>query len=133
MADRDEYATIVIEREGGIGTFLIGALIGAGAALLLAPRTGTETRTELRAGINRLRDRAEDGIRSLQENVTERYDEVRTEVTGRVSAARDAIDSGRHTAGERVRDAGARVRAGYDAARHPRDAETTGGVGETEL
>ncbi|HEU5207923.1 MAG TPA: YtxH domain-containing protein [Longimicrobiales bacterium] len=133
MADRDEYATIVIERDAGIGSFLLGALIGAGAALLLAPRAGAETRTELRAGLNRLRDRAEDGFRSLQENVSERYDDVRTEVSGRVGAARDAFDRGRETASEHVRDAGARARAGYEAARQPRDAGTTGGVGETEL
>lgn len=133
MADRDEYATIVIEREAGVGSFLLGALIGAGAALLLAPRAGTETRTELRAGLNRLRDRAEDGLRSLQENVSERYDEVRSEVGDRVNAARDAFESGRHTAEERVRDARERARAGYEAARQPRDAGNMGGVGETEL
>ncbi len=132
MSDRDEYATIVIEREGGIGTFLIGALLGAGAALLLAPRSGHETRTELRAGMNRLRDRAEDGMRELQESVSGRYDEVRTEVGGRVRTARDAFDSGRRAASERIRETGAGARAGYEAARRPRDGDT-GGVGETEL
>ncbi|MGH7443996.1 MAG: YtxH domain-containing protein [Longimicrobiales bacterium] len=132
MADRDEYATIVIEREGGIGTFLIGALIGAGAALLLAPRSGEQTRSELRAGMNRLRDRAEDGMRDLQENVTGRYEEVRSDVTDRVSAAREAFDTGRRSASERARDTGAAVRAGYEAARRPRDVDS-GGVGENEL
>lgn len=132
MADRDEYATIVIEREGGIGTFLIGALIGVGAALLFAPRSGEQTRSELRAGMNRLRERAEDGMRELQENVTDRYDEVRSDVTDRVSAAREAFDTGRRQASERARATGAGVRAGYEAARRPQDADT-GGVGENEL
>jgi len=133
MADRDDYATIVIERDAGVGSFLFGALIGAGVALLLAPRAGAETRTELRAGLNRLRDRAEDGIRTLQENVSERYDDVRSEVGERVGAAREAIETGRHTAEDRVREARARARAGYEAARQPRDAGTSGGVGESEL
>ena len=133
MADRDEYATIVIEREAGVGSFLLGALIGAGAALLLAPRAGTETRTELRAGLNRLRDRAEDGLRSLQENVSERYDEVRSEVGDRVIAARDACESGRHTAEDRVREARERARAGYEARHHRAGSTGADGVGETEL
>ncbi|NLG63220.1 MAG: YtxH domain-containing protein [Candidatus Cloacimonetes bacterium] len=133
MADRDEYATIVIEREAGIGSFLVGALIGVAAGLLLAPRSGEETRSELRAGLNRLRERAEEELRSLQENVSERYGEVRHEVTDRVGAAREAFERGRETATERVREVSARARAGYEAARHPRDAGTSGGVGEGEL
>lgn len=132
MADRDEYATIVIEREGGIGTFLIGALIGAGAALLFAPRSGVETRSEIRAGMNRLRDRAEDGMRGLQENVSGRYEEARSEVRGRVHAAREAFDSGRRAASERIRETGSGARAGYEAARQPLETDT-GGVGENEL
>jgi gas vesicle protein len=132
MSDRDEYATIVIEREGGVGTFFIGALIGAAAALLFAPRSGEETRTELRAGMNRLRDRAEDGIRELQNNVTGRYEDVRSDVSGRVHAARDAFESGRRAATDRARETGAGVRAGYDAARRPADNDS-GGVGEAEL
>lgn len=132
MADRDEYATVVIEREGGVGSFLLGVLLGAGAALLFAPRAGEQTRSEIRAGMTRLRDRASEGVRDLQDTVSGRYQEVRTEMSGRMTAARDAIDTGRRTTTERVRETGAAIRAGYDAARHPRDDEP-GGVGESGL
>ena len=131
MSDRDEFATIVIERESGVGTFLLGALIGAGAALLFAPRTGMQTRSELRAGVDRLRDRAQETVRDLQSSVTGRIDDVRGEVSGRVSAAREAVDAGRRAARERARDTSAAMRAGYDAARRDRDADS--GAGESEL
>ena len=127
MADRDEYATIIIERESGVGTFLLGALIGAGAALLFAPRAGRETRTELLAGVDRLRDRAQETVREIQTSVADRIDDVRGDVRGRVTAARDAVDAGRRAARER----GAAMRAGYEAARAERDVDS--GVGESEL
>ena len=39
--------------------FLVGGLIGAGAALLLAPQSGEETRAQIRDKSLELRDRAE--------------------------------------------------------------------------
>jgi hypothetical protein len=38
---------------GTLGTFGIGLLVGAGVALLLAPKSGTELRQDLRAQIGR--------------------------------------------------------------------------------
>ena len=51
MRDDDERY-IVIDRGhgGGVGSFLLGALVGAGVALLMAPKTGEETQAELRNG-----------------------------------------------------------------------------------
>ena len=125
MSDHDDLPYIVIERRSaGVGTFLWGAIIGAGVALLFAPRAGDQTREELRSGVQRLRDRAEDAVRQVQTSVTDTIQNVRGEVTGRVDAARDAFEAGRQAAREtredlerRVRDTRARVRAGYDAAR----------------
>jgi gas vesicle protein len=119
MADHDEYPTIIIERDGGFGTLLMGALIGAGAALLLAPRSGRETRDELRAGMNRLRDRAEAGVREFQDNLNDSLGEVRTEVQGRVDAARNAFESSRQHARDTRHRVETGVRAGYEAARRP--------------
>ncbi|MFL5582936.1 MAG: YtxH domain-containing protein [Gemmatimonadaceae bacterium] len=48
----------------GLG-LAIGALIGAGAALLLAPQSGEETRELITRGARRLRSRAEDGWSDL--------------------------------------------------------------------
>jgi hypothetical protein len=41
----------------GLGAFALGVVAGAGLALLLAPRTGTETRAAIGARIARLRGR----------------------------------------------------------------------------
>jgi gas vesicle protein len=48
MRDNDEGPYIVIEREsgGGIGSFVLGALVGAGLALLFAPKSGAETQED---------------------------------------------------------------------------------------
>jgi gas vesicle protein len=107
MSHHEEQDYVVIERErGGFGAFLWGAAIGAGLALLFAPRSGEQTRAEIRGGVQRLRDQAEGAVRDAQRSVTERYDGVRTEVRGRVDAARDAFVAGRQAAREAGRRAG---------------------------
>jgi gas vesicle protein len=125
MADRDDLPYIVIERRSvGLGSFVYGAMIGAGLALLLAPRSGRETRTEIRDGVQRMRDRAEDAVRQVQETVTGTFEEVREEVNDRIDAAREAFDAGREAAREtreqmerRVRETRAGVRAGMASTR----------------
>jgi gas vesicle protein len=127
MADQDDLPYIVIERRsGGFGSLVLGALLGAGAALLLAPRSGRETRDEIRAGALRIRDRAEDAVRGVTDTVNETIGGVRGEVEGRVEAARDAFEAGRRAARDtrremetRVREVRAGVRGGIDAARNP--------------
>jgi gas vesicle protein len=102
MSDRDDAQYVLIERDSGgsFGSFVWGAALGAGLALLLAPRSGRQTRNEIRAGVQRLRDRAEDAVRSAQDGVTDRIDGVRSDVRGRVDAARDAFEAGRRAARE---------------------------------
>jgi gas vesicle protein len=125
MSDHDELPYIVIERHsGGAAAFVWGALIGAGVALLFAPRSGRETRDEIRAGALRVRDRAEDAVRGVTDSVNETLGDVRGEVQGRIEAARDAFDAGRRAAREtrdemevRLREVRAGVRGGVEAAR----------------
>jgi gas vesicle protein len=125
MADHDELPYIVIERRSGsAGAFIWGALLGAGVALLLAPRSGRETRDEIRAGALRIRDRAEDAVRNVTDSVNETIGGVRGEVHGRMEAAREAFEAGRRAAREtrqemevRLREVRAGVRGGVDAAR----------------
>jgi gas vesicle protein len=127
MSHHDELPYIIIERRSGSASaFLWGAIIGAGTALLLAPRSGRATRDEIRAGALRLRDRAEDAVRSVGDTVNETIGDVRGEVQGRMDAARDAFEAGRRAAREtrdemevRVREVRAGVRGGVDAARRP--------------
>ena len=53
------------------GTFLLGALagalVGAGVALLMAPKTGAQVRRELNSGLNTMRDAAARRYRDLAE------------------------------------------------------------------
>ena len=127
MADHDDLPYIVIERKsGGVGAFLLGALVGAGVALLVAPRSGEQVRGEITSGVRRLRDRAEQTVRDLQGTVTDTIEGVRTEVTGRVDAAKEAFEAGRQAARDtrsdmerRVTETRARVRASMEAARRP--------------
>jgi gas vesicle protein len=132
MADRDELPYIIIERRSaGAGPFLWGALLGAGAALLLAPRSGRETRDEIRAGALRIRDRAEDTVRNVTDSVHETFGGVRDDIQERIDSARDAFEAGRaaarHTRHEmevRVEEVRAGVRGGVDAVRHGTDPDS---------
>src|SRR5688500_18937298 len=103
MRRRDEEVPyIVVEKssDSGVLPFLWGALIGAGVALLCAPRTGRETREGITQGAHRLRRKAEDTVRGVQDSMQEAVEGVRTQVSGRVNVARNAFDAGRTAARE---------------------------------
>ncbi len=138
MRDYDDYPHIVIERErGGLGAFLWGALLGAGAALLLAPRTGAETQRELRERARALREAAEGRVNEARESVTEAVERARGEVNDRITSVRDAletradqartaVEAGRRAALDarvdlerRVADAKSAYRSGVTAFREP--------------
>jgi gas vesicle protein len=126
MRERDDGPYYVIEREtgGGVGPFLVGALLGAGVALLLAPRSGEETQQDIKERANRFRDAAEDKMREAQEQVEERLEAARADLMARVDAIREAVDSGRDAAEDareelhgKIEKSKAAYRAGLDAAR----------------
>lgn len=127
MRDYDEGRYVVIERDSGggqVGSFVLGALVGAGLALLFAPKSGTETQEELRARARELRDVAEDRVREAQRTLEERFDQAREGVEGRISEVRTAVDAGRKAALDARDDLEAKLerskaayRAGVDAAR----------------
>ena len=64
--------------------FVVGALIGAGLALLLAPAAGTDTRRKLGEVARKVRDGA-----------TDRFSSVRDGIDHLKSDAKSAIDGGR--------------------------------------
>lgn len=129
--DRDGVPYIVVEKEtGGMGSFVLGALVGAGLALLFAPRSGEETQEELRERARQLREVAEERVRDASRNLEDRLDTVRTGVASRVDQVKDAVESGRGAAREARTDlehklvkSKAAYRAGIDAARAVADTE----------
>jgi gas vesicle protein len=129
MAEHDEVSYIVVERSGGsVLPFLWGALIGAAAMMLFAPRSGEETRRELGENLRKFRKRADEALRDARSTLSDTFDDVRSELDSRVSAAREAFDTGRRVGGaaaretrsdieRRVRETGAAMRSDYERRR----------------
>jgi len=126
MRDHDEMPYVVIEREGGggLGSFVLGALVGAGLALLFAPRSGEETQEEIRERALKLRDAAKDRVREAQHSLENRLEAARGNVQAKVESVREAIDSGRQAAVDartelekKLERSKAAYRAGIEAAR----------------
>ena len=112
--DEDEGPYVVIEkRSGGLGTLFVGLAIGAGLALLFAPRSGVETRQQLRRRAERMRDAAENAVDEVTGTVQDTFEAARQRVEEKIDAARDAIETTREE-GQRAVDAG---REGADQAR----------------
>lgn len=89
----DDEPYIVIERHSGsVGSFLMGIAIGAGVAMLFAPRSGEETRRELGRSARRARRAAHDLAGGVADTVTESYQDARHRVEQRIETARQAID-----------------------------------------
>ncbi len=83
---------------------LLGAVLGAGAALLWAPLTGTETRRRLRTNVGDLQGRTQDQIRQGRVRITElvrssqeRADELTTRFKGQTS---ESLERARRLADE---------------------------------
>lgn len=126
MRDHDDPPFIVIEREGGggLGSFILGALVGAGLALLFAPQSGEETQDEIRARALKLKEDARGRVRDAQHTLENRLAAARENVQTRVESVKDAVDAGRKAAvdarGEletKLERSKAAYRAGIEAAR----------------
>jgi gas vesicle protein len=112
---------VVIEREEpGIGTLLLGVAIGAGIALLLAPRSGADTRRMIGHRARRAGERVRGTAENVADSVTSQAGELRDRLAERVGAARaavrrgqdtvlDAVDAGRYAAVEARSDLERRI------------------------
>jgi gas vesicle protein len=139
MRDQDDAPYIVIERDrgGGLAPFVLGALVGAGIALLFAPKSGAETQEEIRERARKLRTAAEERVRDAQRQLEDRFGEVREGVQSRFDDVKDAVSAGRSAASDarvdlehKLQRSKAAYRAGVQAARDVIAAEA--GEGETD-
>ncbi len=114
MSDNDGQPYIIVEKSGsGVVAFFWGALVGAAAALLFAPKSGEETQRELREGARRLRRRGEEKFGELRSSVEEGYERARDDLGERVEVARDGVK-------DRKRKAQEALKAGKEAAKEAR-------------
>ena len=115
MSTETDQHTVIIEKDGRpeIGAFLLGALVGAGIALLFAPSSGQETQRRIREQARRLRTLTEDRVRNLREDLGSRLDSARSAADqGRLAAADARTDLE-----DRLARSKAAYREGLDAAR----------------
>jgi gas vesicle protein len=89
----DEPYLIVENREGSsIAPFLVGLAVGAGLALLVAPRSGKETRREIADRVKRASDAARDAVGELGDVIGDKLEEAREKVETGLESAREAVD-----------------------------------------
>ncbi len=116
--DEDEQYYLVEERGSGIGSFLLGAALGAGIALLLAPQSGEETRRDIKRRAVRVKDAAREAAGDISDTVVDHYEQAKKSVEGTIDSARQAIDMKKAQATEAIRagrEAAAQARAELEA------------------
>jgi gas vesicle protein len=90
--DHDEPYIVIEKHSGSVGNLLLGVLIGAGVALLFAPRSGMETRT----AISRRARRAGTTVKGVAEEVTgqvvDTFEGAKARVEEQLESARSAIE-----------------------------------------
>jgi gas vesicle protein len=129
MTTQNDDRDVVVIREGdsGVRWFLLGALLGAGAALLMAPASGEETRRRLSRQARRVRARTEDlmdefgervrtGASRVRDEVEDRVDELRSDIGEFGDAVRGAGTSAREELERRLADARSRRRSRVEVA-----------------
>jgi len=90
--DDDEAYVVIEQRQPGVGSFIMGLAVGAGLALLFAPRSGQDTRREIERGARRVGDQAQNLITDVTETVGQTIQDAKFRVESRIGTARDAVD-----------------------------------------
>jgi len=66
----------MMEAMGVLGTMLVGAVIGASVALLMAPKSGAELREDLKAGAERIGGEVSDATHKASESLRVQVDRL---------------------------------------------------------
>ncbi len=73
-------------------SFLLGGMVGAGLALLLAPQSGVETRRKIREFADEVKDKATDYAEQAKGVATDYYGQARETVITSVDKAKQVVD-----------------------------------------
>jgi len=88
----DRYVVIEKHESAGVAPFLVGLAIGAGVALLFAPRSGRATRRDIKRRADRVRQAAEDAVHDVTDTVSDTFTQARRKVEDQIDAVRQAVD-----------------------------------------
>jgi gas vesicle protein len=149
--DQEEPYIVIEKHSGGVGELLLGVLIGAGVALLFAPRSGEETRGEIRRRARQAGDTVRGAAEGVKGQVADTFETARTRVEQQIDTARSAIEikrqqvtrameAGREAAQQaredlerRLAETKAAYNAGADVARAGRPATAAGAEDHRDL
>ncbi len=90
-----------MREEGGFSTgsmllsFVLGGVVGAAVALLLAPQSGRETRQRIRNFTDDVKDRAKEYAGGMREKVTSSYVRGKDFLEDKKSAITKAVEAGK--------------------------------------
>ena len=76
-------------------SFLLGGIVGAGLALLLAPQSGDETRKKIRDFADDVKDKTTDYVEKTKEKFTSYVDEGKGLYEQKKSIVKSAIEAGK--------------------------------------
>ncbi len=74
-----------------VRAFFIGGLIGAGLALIFAPRSGKETREHLKEYVNDLEDKFKSQYAVAKKTATEEVDKIKRKTKAAVEKGKEAF------------------------------------------
>jgi gas vesicle protein len=99
MSRNDEERNLFMNFLAGIG---LGAVLGAATALLLAPKAGNETREDLKAAVDDLKNRANKVVAELSESTDELMAKSRDLLDSTRHKLHDAVETGRQTMAQKM-------------------------------
>jgi len=86
-----------------LGGFLVGSVIGVATALLFAPRTGEETRTQIHDRAAALRDHTSESVKDTISQARSRAYEIKDSVTDTLrERAEELKERGKHTVSRKL-------------------------------
>jgi gas vesicle protein len=148
--EHEEPYVVIEKHSGGVSDFVLGALIGAGVALLFAPRSGRETRADIGRRARAAQDRVRDVAGGVTDQVVDSFEGARTRIEEQIESARSAIvakkeqvsramEAGREAAHQartdlerRLAETKAAYNAGADVARSGRAKAPVGSNGDAD-
>ena len=104
--EHDDDEVVYVEKGGSpVVPFLWGLAVGAAAALLFAPTSGEELRSNIKTRARRMKDLALEKAGEVEDTVGHGYERARAKVEEELEAARHFVGETRHAAKDVV-DAG---------------------------